>query len=109
MVTLLFNLMDNARKAMEPGGVMTLWGRQEQTVYRFRLTDTGRGIPPEALERITEPFYMVDKSRSRAQGGAGLGLSLCQRIAALHGSALHFESQVGLGTTVEWTLGGVQP
>lgn len=106
MVTLLYNLMDNARKAMEPGGVMTLTGRRRPDGYWFCLEDTGRGIPPEALERITEPFYMVDKSRSRAQGGAGLGLALCRRIAVLHGSDLHFTSQVGKGTRVEWTLGG---
>ena len=58
------------------------------------------------MDRISEPFYMVDKSRSRGLGGACLGLALCRRIAVLHGSDLHFTSQVGKGTRVEWTLGG---
>ena len=76
--------------------------------YCFRVRDRGRGIPPEALARITEPFYMVDKSRSRAQGGAGLGLTLCQRIAALHGAQLEIESREGQGTTVTIELKGDQ-
>ena len=70
------------------------------------MTDHGRGIPASELERITEPFYMVDKSRSRAEGGAGLGLALCKEIAAVHGGALRFTSQEGQGTTVEVTLEG---
>ena len=60
----------------------------------------------EDLSRITEPFYMIDKSRSRAQNGAGLGLALCQRIAELHGTELEFESEPGKGTTVRVALHG---
>lgn len=71
------------------------------------MADQGCGIPAGELKRITEPFYMVDKSRSRAEGGAGLGLALCQRIVELHQGALRFESQEGQGTTVTVTLGGV--
>ena len=56
------------------------------------------------LPRVTEPFYMVDKSRARRQGGSGLGLALCQRIAAAHGSALRIESEPGRGTRVSVTL-----
>ena len=56
---------------------------------------------------MTEAFYMVDKSRSRAQGGAGLGLALCKEIAALHQGELRFESQVGLGTKVTVELEGI--
>lgn len=52
---------------------------------------------------------MVDKSRARAQGGAGLGLALCQRIASAHGAQLRFESRVGAGTTVSLILGGSEP
>ena len=58
------------------------------------------------LNKITEPFYMVDKSRSRAEGGAGLGLALCKRIAELHRGRLRFESKEGQGTMVTVTLGG---
>ena len=63
----------------------------------------------DEIGKITEAFYMVDKSRSRAQGGAGLGLALCKAIAALHGGALRFESQEGRGTTVTVELTGVKP
>lgn len=70
------------------------------------VADQGRGIPEEELSKITEPFYMVDKSRSRAEGGAGLGLALCKQIAELHQGSLQFESAVGAGTTVTVTLGG---
>ena len=107
-VSLLFNLIDNARKASEPGQRITLSGEAVENGYCFRVRDRGRGIPPEALARITEPFYMVDKSRSRAQGGAGLGLTLCQRIAALHGAQLEIESREGQGTTVTIELKGDQ-
>ena len=58
----------------------------------------------EDLSKITEPFYMIDKSRSRAQNGAGLGLALCQRIAELHGTTLEYESEPGKGTTVRVLL-----
>ena len=70
----------------------------------LRVTDDGGGIPADQLSRITEPFYMVDKSRARSQGGAGLGLALCQRIALLHGSKLEFLSRPGEGTAVSFTL-----
>ena len=70
------------------------------------MTDTGKGIPAEELSRITEPFYMVDKSRARAQGGAGLGLALCRRIVELHGGTLEFESVLGQGTTARVYLKG---
>lgn len=102
--TLLYNLLDNARKASQPGSTVELWGGPGEGGYVFRVTDHGRGIPPESLSRITEPFYMVDKSRARAQGGAGLGLALCQRIAQAHGTQLRYESRVGEGTVVEFRL-----
>ena len=71
------------------------------------MSDQGRGIPEEELGKITEAFYMVDKSRSRAEGGAGLGLALCREIAELHGGVLRFESQLGLGTKVTVELRGI--
>ena len=72
----------------------------------IQVTDNGRGIPPEALAHLTEAFYRVDKSRSRAQGGAGLGLSLCNEIVQLHGGTMQFESRVGNGTVVTVELKG---
>ena len=107
--TALYNLLDNARKASPAGAVIQLLGSPEPEGYRFTVEDRGRGIPAEALARITEPFYMVDKSRARAQGGAGLGLSLCQRIAQAHGGRLEFDSQEGVGTRASLILGGRQP
>ena len=79
-------------RVLAPGGVLLC------------VRDTGCGIPKEELCRVTEPFYMVDKSRARAQNGSGLGLALCQRIAAAHHTALEFESEVGRGTTVRLSL-----
>ena len=66
----------------------------------IRVTDDGCGIPADSIKRITEPFYMVDKSRTRKAGGAGLGLALCDEIAHLHGSRLIINSTPGIGTTV---------
>ena len=105
---LLYNLIDNARKASAEGGIIRLYARQTEGGFRFSVRDNGRGIPKEALERLTEPFYMVDKSRARAEGGAGLGLALCSRIAELHGTSLAFESEVGKGTCVSFVLGGAE-
>ena len=68
------------------------------------VQDHGCGIPADKLARVTEPFYMVDKSRARKQGGSGMGLALCQRIAAVHGGTLQISSQVGVGTAVTVTL-----
>lgn len=70
------------------------------TSQSLTVEDQGEGIPPEHLKRVTEAFYMVDKSRSRAQQGAGLGLALCQRIAQLHQARLEIDSQPGQGTRV---------
>ena len=104
--SMVVNLVDNARKAINGKGTILLETWTEADGCVFRVTDNGRGIPPEALSRITEAFYRVDKSRSRAQGGVGLGLSLCREIAELHHGTIHFESILGKGTRVTATLNG---
>lgn len=104
--TLMINLVDNARKASHKGYVVELYGKVEDGGYALYVRDHGRGIPKEELSKITEPFYMIDKSRSRAQNGAGLGLALCQRIAELHGTKLEYDSTEGKGTTVRILLKG---
>ena len=104
--TLMVNLIDNARKASRKGQTVELYGKNEDGGYAFYVRDHGRGMKKEDLSRITEPFYMIDKSRSRAQNGAGLGLALCQRIAELHGTTLEYESEPGEGTTVRVFLKG---
>ena len=102
---LLWEIVDNAiDEAM--GGFAT-----EVTVTLHRdgsasVWDNGRGMPQEAISKITEAFYRVDKSRSRAQGGAGLGLALCRQIVELHGGKMEFESILGKGTSVKVTLNG---
>ena len=101
METVCMNLLDNARKAMEDGGEILLEGfALEDGSCCVQVADQGKGIPAEELERVTEAFYMVDKSRARAQGGAGLGLALCRRIVELHGGTLEIESEPGRGTRV---------
>lgn len=104
--TLLVNLMDNARKALDAGGNIYVLQEMLPDGCRIRVLDNGRGIPPEALAHLTEAFYRVDKSRSRAQGGAGLGLALCNEIVHLHNGTMQFESRVGNGTVVTVELKG---
>lgn len=99
-LTMVTNLVDNARKASEAGKTISITGKKQQNRYRITVQDHGIGIPAEDLKRITEAFFMVDKSRARAQHGAGLGLAISNKIAQLHGSELHFESTLGEGTTV---------
>lgn len=106
MESVCLNLLDNARKAVTEKGVIQLKGILEDSGYCIQVTDNGRGIPAEDLGRLTEAFYMVDKSRSRAEGGAGLGLAVCQRIVALHGGTMEFESTPGQGTCVRVHLKG---
>ena len=70
------------------------------------IQDTGCGIPKDKLVHITEAFYRIDKARSRSFGGAGLGLSLCDRIAKIHNGSLSIESEVGVGTVVKVQIRG---
>lgn len=100
--TLLMNLMDNALKSGTD--VVFVQGVCMDGQYRVTITDRGRGIPAEELEKITEAFYMVDKSRSRKEHGAGLGLALAVRIAQLHHTTLSYTSQTGKGTSVTFLL-----
>ncbi|MCI8396500.1 MAG: hypothetical protein HFJ52_02120 [Clostridia bacterium] len=72
--------------------------------YRISVQDSGKGITSEHLPRITEDFYMVDKSRSRENGGSGIGLSLCKKIVEMHGSKLSIHSEEGIGTTVSFEV-----
>lgn len=94
---LFLNLIDNAGKASPRGSTIALLAQGNI----ISVSDSGHGIPAGELPRLTEPFYMVDKARSRKQGGMGLGLALAQEIARLHGAQLAFESEIGKGTTVK--------
>jgi signal transduction histidine kinase len=99
-MSLLLNLIDNARKALDKGGEISIQSRINEGMCDISVSDNGKGIPEEELSKIKEAFYRVDKSRSRAQGGVGLGLRLCDEIVALHEGEIIFESKPGKGTTV---------
>ena len=123
MKSVLLNLADNACKASEPGGLIEISGRalekegsgeksagktrehkKAENGYCFEVRDYGVGIPKDEIKKITEAFYMVDKSRSRSKNGAGLGLALCVEILRLHHSKLQIESTLGEGTTISFVL-----
>ena len=104
--SLLYNLIDNASKAMDDGGVIAVKATAIPGGCQFHVVDNGRGMEEQELSKITEAFYRVDKSRSRAQGGAGLGLSLCKQIVELHNGTMQYDSRVGTGTQVVVTLYG---
>ena len=104
--SLVINLVDNARKAMDGPGNIFVLSEMTDTGCRIRVVDNGRGMPPSEISRITEAFYRVDKSRSRTQGGVGLGLALCQEIVGLHEGTMEFQSAEGKGTIVTVTLNG---
>ncbi len=95
--SLIVNLIHNGCKASEPGSRIMVEGSGRI----ISVTDEGCGIPEKDLPYVTRAFYMADKSRSRSEGGSGLGLALGERIAALHGAKLKITSQVGKGTRVE--------
>ncbi len=97
MQDLLINLVDNASKASNRGQTVTVraYGRTIEVV------DEGIGIATGEIPRITEPFYMVDKSRSRKKGGSGIGLALAAKIAEAHGARLAIESSPEKGTIVK--------
>lgn len=99
--SLLTNLMENALRALPAGGSLEVSTYTENGRTHLEVQDTGRGIPADELEKIKEPFYRVDRSRSsREGGGAGLGLALCERICMLHHAEMRVVSLPDQGTTV---------
>ena len=97
---LLFNLTENAVKYNRPGGSVRVELAQGQEKCIIRVSDTGCGIPEEYQRSIFQPFFRVDKSRSREYGGAGLGLSLVWEIAGLHGGSVWVEESSENGTVI---------
>ncbi len=104
--SLLYNIIDNASKAMDGEGMIALRAKAIPGGCQFQVVDNGRGMESSELTKITEAFYRVDKARSRSQGGAGLGLALCRQIVELHNGSIHFASAPGKGTQVTMTLYG---
>ena len=97
---LIFNLTENAVKYNRPGGSVRVSVTQELEKLLLRVSDTGCGIPEEHQRSIFQPFFRVDKSRSREYGGAGLGLALVWEIAELHGGSVWVEESSEKGTTI---------
>src|SRR5439155_24811756 len=101
----LFNLVDNAIKYGRPDGRVWIQARLAvEQLIEVSVCDNGPGIPPEAIDRVFERFYRVDKARSREQRGTGLGLSIVKHIVQYHGGAVWAESELERGTTFSFTL-----
>lgn len=112
LLSLLGNLVDNSCKACESGGSIRVEGSLTNAAeadrkesgrgrrYRICVSDDGRGMPEDEVDRVTEAFYMVDKSRARREGGAGLGMAICSRIIEAHGARWEIASKLGKGTTI---------
>jgi two-component system heavy metal sensor histidine kinase CusS len=94
------NLIANAVAHTPPGGAVIMRANADATTVRIEVSDTGEGIPLEALPKVFDRFYRVDKSRSQVSGGTGLGLSIVQSIMMLHGGRVEIESEPGYGTCV---------
>jgi two-component system, OmpR family, heavy metal sensor histidine kinase CusS len=103
------NLVANAVAHTPPGGSVVMRAESEGDSVRIAVADTGAGIPPEALPRVFDRFFRVDKSRSQVSGGTGLGLSIVQSIMALHGGTAEIASQLGRGTRVTLHLPKLAP
>jgi two-component system, OmpR family, phosphate regulon sensor histidine kinase PhoR len=104
LAQILINLVDNAVKYTPRGGEVAVEAAAGEGLVEVAVVDTGVGIPPADLPRITERFYRVDKARSRELGGTGLGLAIVKHLVAAHGGTLVIESRPGEGTRVRVTL-----
>jgi signal transduction histidine kinase len=101
LLSLFGNLVDNARKACNSGGEIFVSGKKcEDGGYQVKVCDNGCGMPEEEIHKIAEAFYMVDKSRARREGGAGLGMAICERIVKAHRADWTIESKEGQGTQI---------
>ena len=98
---LVYNLVENAIKYNHSGGQVTVIAYKEQKHIYLSVADTGSGIPKELRERVFEPFFRVDKSRSRKLGGVGLGLALVHEIVRVHDGSITVKSNPSGGTILE--------
>jgi two-component system, OmpR family, sensor histidine kinase SenX3 len=111
LISAIFNLLDNAVKYSDAGSAVEVMVRRDGGVIHLDIVDTGIGIPLRDRERIFERFYRVDRARSRARGGSGLGLSIVRNIARAHGGDVTVRSVEGHGSTftLSLPLAQVQP
>lgn len=98
ILLLLGNLIENAIRACEPNGNVEVSFLPQENGSKLVVSDNGIGMEASQLEKIRQPFYRVDKARSRKNGGVGLGVTLCYQIARYHNATLEYESTIGYGT-----------
>ena len=111
LLSAMSNLVSNAVRYTPAGGTIRVaWSRTPDGAM-FSVSDTGPGIAPEHLPRLSERFYRVDRSRSRETGGTGLGLAIAKHVVQRHGGELRIQSQVGKGSTFMLVLpaGRIEP
>jgi two-component system phosphate regulon sensor histidine kinase PhoR len=106
LLQVLTNLLDNAIKFTPEGGVVEVAVRGRRGGVDVEVSDSGRGIPDEALPRIFDRFYRVERSRSREEGGTGLGLAIAKHIIDAHGGQISAGSRVGRGSVFTVHLPG---
>lgn len=99
--SLFMNLINNAISACDSGGHIFIHATEDNGMKTISIQDDGKGMTAEVLNQITEPFYRGEKSRNRRDGGAGLGLAICNQIVRCHNARLDFESSPGEGTTAK--------
>lgn len=99
--TMVYNYLDNAVKASGENDIVEIHVYQEERKNIIEILDHGIGIADEEIAKIEEPFYMVDKSRSRKEGGSGLGLALCKKIVTAHQGEVKILSRLREGTTIK--------
>lgn len=104
LTQILINLLGNAVKFNRPGGTVTLRATEVNGVVGIRVSDTGIGMSEAESRAVVQPLYRSDVYRSRANSGAGLGLSICRSLVELHGGRMELRSEPGIGTTVEIAL-----
>ncbi|NLU36975.1 MAG: cell wall metabolism sensor histidine kinase WalK [Clostridiales bacterium] len=104
----IINLLDNAIKFNREGGLITLKTWQHKDTVYVKIADQGPGIPEEEMAHIWEPFYQIDKSRSREKGGTGLGLSIVKKIIEGHGQNIWLNSEEGKGSAFIFSLKSVK-
>ncbi|OYT42133.1 MAG: hypothetical protein B6U86_00895 [Candidatus Altiarchaeales archaeon ex4484_43] len=103
LMQVLTDLIDNAIKFTEKGGIV-IEARREKDNILVKVKDTGIGISKENINKLFTKFYQVDSSLSRRYGGTGLGLAICKKIVEAHGGKIWVDSELGKGSTFQFTL-----
>jgi two-component system sensor histidine kinase BaeS len=106
---IVHNLLGNAVRHTPPGGAVRVVARRAGDGVEVTVADTGEGIAPEHLPHVFERFYRADPSRSRATGGAGIGLAVVKQLVEAHGGRVGVESTPGRGTILRFTLPAAAP